>query len=614
MAPVKPTRTYSRKNTSKSGQNVISELKVNKQHHAIKKRKKKKKHELQVEQLHVNGGHKSPLWNNSVNVTVNDTFDKLLKGEMCRSVVLKENVSYYNSDSTDVSKGVSVSIPASKKQKRKKQVRGKTIESTEQQQDNFADESVHTSLEVQKCNLSSLYRYNNMTIANENCLSKTEHNSEIVSPKICSTPIVVEPARNDQKLLMVPFVRLDRPLTANENCLSIIEHNSEIVPPKICSTPIVSSPLSVVKRKLAVARNDQKLLMVPFVRLDRTLNNCMAVMGVETGSVSISRSELFEENDGSFAIKHSTPLRDFQSIDKDISHSTPVSFVNKRRRGRVVTTLSKQLFARHAKTDDSVRTEDVSELLSDSLSEPQDYITLRNGHLIMRTKNRSDKSRSEKQEEQSISDKSKSEKQGQHSISDKSQSEKEEEQSISDKSRSEKQEERSISDMFANSGTSESTSLEIISVANTPSKATASASPEVINISSFSTASADIKQEMQFANYLDAIAEKPEEQSPELINKSTKIKQEIQLADNLDTIVEKPEEQSAIDDDCFIVPDFNTKIPSKPLVVLKPGKSYRRSLSLFRRSSMVKTVLPREEHCALKQGRQFAPSITKQFN
>lgn len=524
MAPVKPTKTYSRANkkTKNSADTALFDLKLNKQHRAIKKRKKP------VKQLHLSSQHSSQLWNNSVNVTVNDTFDKLVKGEVFREVVLKENVSYYKSDS-DASKP-NVSLPAvcvrTKQKKKKKQVRRKTIDTSNAQQTieksvgrNLLDESVHTSLEVQKCNISSLLRYNTMTSVHDN------------------------------------------------NCLST-EQNSVIVSPKICSTPIVQAPKKFY---------DQKLLMVPFVRLDRAFNNRLDILGIS--SVNFSKSEIFEHTN---ALKHSTPLK---NDEKDISHSTPVSYVNKRRRGRPPRALQLSV-----KTDDSVKSDDVSELLTDSSkferkNEPQDiYITLRSRYLVRQTYSRSkvnNKRRSKVENEDSMtngscSNKRQSGEQEQsitNNCSDKRQSA-EQEQSITnnclDKRESDVQNEHSISDMFASSDISNSKSeqsLEIISVASTPQK-----TPKSL---SFST---DIKKE-------------PEE---------TPIKQEQQ---NLCAIVE--ENSPLINDDCFIVPDSNTKLPPrKQLFALKPGKSWRRSLSLLRRSSIA-NIVPRGEgeKCLLKEGR-----------
>lgn len=350
MAPVKSKKTYSRL-TNPSDSNVSKALfRLNlRKYNTFKK---KWSGELQIKDVKI--PQKSQL-----NITVNDTFDKLLKGDIYQPIELKKTVCYYTSDS-DPSKSAlhtmtishthfpSVSRKIKKKNytKTKKTAKDKNAVFQENVPKNrLLDQSVHTSLEVEKCNVSSLFRYNNMTFSNDD--KTNEHHTESISfgaPKICSTPILQKQA---------------------EKYTTLIE-------------------------------NDVKLSMIPSVRLDKNFRDYMQVVGVKAGSVNVTKNaseehkglaesnteerELCsttspsfwfanktEERDGAFGIKHSTPLKfehrfsriapnilnDYKSIlsvsketeklesvreevsFSQISCNTPINSVNKKRRGYV---------------------------------------------------------------------------------------------------------------------------------------------------------------------------------------------------------------------------------------------------------------------------------------
>lgn len=72
------------------------------------------------------------------------------------------------------------------------------------------------------------------------------------------------------------------------------------------------------------------------------------------------------------------------------------------------------------------------------------------------------------------------------------------------------------------------------------------------------------------------------------------VKREVE--ENLEVIHEKSEGNSVEDSDCFIVPVINVKTPVKKAAQLKPGKLWRRSLSLFRRSMMQSEISCITEH------------------
>lgn len=294
MAPVKSMKTYSRF-TNPSESNISKNLfRLN-----LKKRntfKKKWSGELQIKDLDI--PQSSQLSNNSLNITVNDTFDKLLKGDVYQPVVLEKTMCYYTSNS-DRSKSalhsftvsdrvhssrVSKRIKRKSYRKKKKNTKKNLVCKENVPKSTYLDESVYTSPQVEK---NSLFRYTNMTT--ESIL--------FGAPIVCSTPAKKHTTliENDVKLSMIPFVRL-------HTNFSDYKQNS----------------VNVTKNTVESNVEEQGV--------------CSAT------SPSFWFAHKTKEKDSAFAIK---PLKFEQSFSQ-ISCNTPIDFVNKKRRGCVKRIISNE--------------------------------------------------------------------------------------------------------------------------------------------------------------------------------------------------------------------------------------------------------------------------------
>lgn len=272
MAPVKPLRTYA--TPAKRNVDVNSLFQLKKQ----TKFKRRRKKVLEVKELKP-CDTKTKLSESSLNVTVNDTFDRLLKGEAYQPVVLKKGVKYNITDSdlsasknylSNISLHTSSFSPIFKKKRRRRKTVNKKKDTepeckSDDQQGIFA-QSVNSSLEVEKCNPKSVLRYINMT-SNDNSKAVSElsiqQHSENVSfdvPKVCSTPLVE----------LVPPKLLN---SCNES--------------KYLGSPIISK---VIQGKNSLVKDDPKFLMVPIVHLNKKFSDCIKVVGVEK-SVNISNTQ-----------------------------------------------------------------------------------------------------------------------------------------------------------------------------------------------------------------------------------------------------------------------------------------------------------------------------------
>lgn len=300
MAPVKPLKTYSR---PCSQLDSLFELNLKKRNAF----KAKRKNVVKVRELQGTKGLLQ-LSDSSFHVTVNNTFDRLLKTENCQPVILKDTVRNFTSDS-DLTKSRSgqpsillsttVQSPIIRKKrgrKRKKNDVKVQIEDVDAHKVEMLDQSVHSSLEIVKCNLSSLCRPNNITYNGSgtvNGLSFEQHSENISfdGPKICSTPMDIAPVNRYK------------------------EEKSEM-----------GSPVSTRNKWLPRREEpaiDPKLLMVPFVSLSSGLNEQLEILGV-ANNVSISITE---------------NLIDHKEFHKELAVQSMTSldesklYVNKRRRG-----------------------------------------------------------------------------------------------------------------------------------------------------------------------------------------------------------------------------------------------------------------------------------------
>lgn len=245
MAPVKPLKTYSR---TPSHVDSLFELKLRKRNVF----KPKRKIVMKVKELQETKGTLLQLSDSSFHVKVNNTFDRLLKTENCQPVTFKDTVRHFTSDS-DVSKSKSglpsillsttVHSPLIRKKrgrKKKKNVVKVKLEDVDVHKIGTLDQSVHSSLEIVKCNFSSLYRPNNITYngsktVNGSFLEQHSENISFDAPKICSTPMDIAPVDRYKKKseigspvstrnkYVIPFVCLDEQLemgVANNNISS----------------------------------------------------------------------------------------------------------------------------------------------------------------------------------------------------------------------------------------------------------------------------------------------------------------------------------------------------------------------------------------------------------
>lgn len=291
MAPVKSVKTYATRRRSgkksereeKRADNLF-QLNLQKQ----TRFKKKKKLAYALKEVGLSNG-KTQLSSDSLNVTVNNTFDRLLKGDLHQPVKFTANAKCLHSDS-DSSKSKSHLLTSATVyspivfQRKRRKGRSTKIKKVEPEHKSISvhknhpvfDQSVHTSLEVEKCNFSSLYRYNYMT---PNELSIQQSNSINVSfgvPKVCSTPM-----------------------------MSLKTYNNDIME--------LNSPVSSKTRSRKKQLSDLKLVKVPFVNVTRNFGNRLPNVEVEANE---SNTE-------------TTKITDMSCIP----HSTP-NYVNTKRRGR----------------------------------------------------------------------------------------------------------------------------------------------------------------------------------------------------------------------------------------------------------------------------------------
>lgn len=278
MAPVKSLKTYSRL-TSKQECVVVDAHKLSKRV-AFKNAKSKGKWKAKGP---ISSGPQ--LSSSSLNVTVNDTFDRLLKGELCQPVVFSNKPNKFTSDEdTSKSKDDLVPVvlstiiysPVVRRKKRKKRnapVKRVDIACNTAKNDTLA-KSVHYSLEVEKCSISAVHRYNNFTLNRTGIAGglSAEQSSENISfdiPKICSTPLTINLTplkpfnRNDCK------TELGSPVTSKRECYAVQQVSTE--------------NLSTFRLRF-LKDNDPKLLMVPRVHI--------GINAVNSGSNNIDHSSL----------------------------------------------------------------------------------------------------------------------------------------------------------------------------------------------------------------------------------------------------------------------------------------------------------------------------------
>lgn len=284
MAPVRRPKTYSRNTTTnyKYGQNVVDSLFTLNLDKGVTF-KKKKRSTTRAKEVEATKD-KVLLSDSSLQVTVNDTFDRLFKGEKCQPVVLKDVVKNFTSDSditksknglhlSSISLRTTIHSPIIRKRKKKKRRKSTTrvkdvADHKSTRQNRTLDRSVHYTFEIEKCNMSSLYRpngitYNDCKAANSIPLEQHSESISFEVPKICSTPMAAN------------IVPLKSPKRFNDNS----EQNSPI------STSKTRFALQQ-KKSLPLHENsaeDPKFSMVPYVRLD----NYLPVLGVNT-SVSLN--------------------------------------------------------------------------------------------------------------------------------------------------------------------------------------------------------------------------------------------------------------------------------------------------------------------------------------
>lgn len=189
-----PHRTYSRKTTTNKSTFFAA------QSRSSNNKYRKLTNGVKVSTLDIAEAQSS---DNSINVTVNDTFDRLQKGEKYQPVKLKERAKYFSSESDpsklQVSYCTTIRSPIIQRRRKRKKVTAKKIlisSSEGLREKRTFDSSVHYNLEIQKCNDKSVLRHYSTTISE----SKANVSYELIfkksfcvrmldAPKVCSTPI-----------------------------------------------------------------------------------------------------------------------------------------------------------------------------------------------------------------------------------------------------------------------------------------------------------------------------------------------------------------------------------------------------------------------------------------
>lgn len=98
--------------------------------------------------------------------------------------------------------------------------------------------------------------------------------------------------------------------------------------------------------------------------------------------------------------------------------------------------------------------------------------------------------------------------------------------------------------------------------------------------------------------------------SPNPVSRVKREEDVVDVKSSLNIIDEVSDENSVTDVDNFVVPEHRSPAKRKS-VYLKPGKLWRRSLTLFRRSTIILLDSP-EKACGAKQGSYFL-SLMKMF-